>query len=401
MAALSLDSERPLGAPACSSLKFGGILKILHIGPDSQFLQFLSGVFEAVAPGESRYLITSASSTEKLRFPVHADSVSVLARGVKGAMMIPMHVRSCDMIIAHGMGPYGVAAFLSSPRKTVRVWSGWGGDYYGDQHSPDTGLMSRATTALMANGAFASPRPSQIKSLANQMVAFAQKRAAKKADYFSAPIPSDLDIFKRRFNNFSGQYAQLNYGNVLETFSQGDVIGCGSNILVGNSASPTNNHIDVFHMLAKHDLGFRKVIVPLSYGDPVYRKNLMARGKEILGESFVPLVDFLPFDKYRSIVASCNVVVMNHFRQQALGNIGAALHQGAHVYLDIVNPIYKFFKEKGACVQTVQDLESNSLPLVSLSIDEVTNNRAVLEGFWGDDRIRANVENLLAQVRVR
>lgn len=381
--------------------KIGDLLKILHIGPDSQFIQFLSGVFEAAAPGASRYLITSASSTEKLRFPVHTDSVSILARGVKGAMTIPMHVRSCDMIIAHGMGPYGIAAFLSSPRKAVRVWSGWGYDYYGDEHSPDTGLMSLATRALIANGAFAGPRPSKIKSLANQMVAYAQKCAANKTDYFSAPIPLDLDVFKRRFNRFSGEYAQLNYGNVSETFAQGEVIGGGSNILVGNSASPTNNHIDVFHMLAKHDLGSRKVIVPLSYGDPVYRENLMARGKEILGESFVPLVDFLPFNKYRSIVASCNVVVMNHLRQQALGNIGAALYQGAHVYLDTVNPVYGFFKENGACVHAMQDLESNSLPLMGSSIDEVTKNRAVLEGFWGHDRIRANVENLLAQVRVR
>lgn len=375
-------------------------MKILHIGPDSQFIQFLSGVFEAAAPGASRYLITSASSKEEIRFPVHTDSVSILARGLKGAMTIPMHVRSCDMIIAHGMGPYGIAAFLASPRKAVRVWSGWGYDYYGDDQSPDTDLMSLATRALMADGAFVCP-PSMMKRFANQMTAYAQKFAANKTDYFSAPIPADFDVFRRRFDKFSGKYAQLNYGNVSETFAQGGLVTGGSNILVGNSASPTNNHIDVFHMLAKHDLGSRKVIVPLSYGDPAYRKKLMALGKKVLGESFVPLVDFLSFDKYRALVASCNIVIMNHYRQQALGNIGAALYQGGHLYLDTVNPVYKFFKEKGAYVRTIQELTSDSLPLIGSTSDEITKNRAVLESFWGNDQIQANVENLLAQVRSR
>jgi dTDP-N-acetylfucosamine:lipid II N-acetylfucosaminyltransferase len=312
-------------------------------------------------------------------------------------MTIPMHVRSCDMIIAHGMGPYGIAAFLSSSRKAVRVWSGWGYDYYGSEHGADTGLMSPATQALIVDGDPAE-RPTMINRVANQMVSYAQKCAARRTDYFSAPIPSDFDVFKRRFNNFSGEYAQLNYGNVSETFAQSDVVGVGSNILVGNSASPTNNHIDIFLILARHDLGTRKVIVPLSYGDPVYRENLIICGKKILGDSFVPLVDFLPFDKYRSIVASCNVVVMNHLRQQALGNIGAALYQGAHVYLDTVNPVYKFFKKKGAFVRTIQDLASDSLPLVGSPIDEVTKNRAVLEAFWGHEQIRANVDALLAKI---
>lgn len=278
------------------------------------------------------------------------------------------------------------------------MWGGWGYDYYGDDRSPDTGLTSHATKALIADVALAYPRPSMMKSLANRMVAYGQKCAATRTDYFSAPIPSDFDVFRRRFNNFSGEYVQLNYGNVSETFAQSDVVGVGSNILVGNSASPTNNHIDVFFILARHDLGTRKVIVPLSYGDPVYRENLIARGKEILGDSFVPIVDFLPFDKYRSIVASCNVVVMNHLRQQALGNIGAALYQGAHVYLDTVNPVYKFFKQKGAFVRTIHDLASDSLPLMGSPIDEVAKNRAVLEEFWGHEQIRANVDALLAKV---
>lgn len=383
------------------SIECGKFLKIIHIGPDSQFIQFISGVFEAAAPGSNRYLVTGASAASSLRFPVHAGAVSILVPGKRGAASIPLHVRSCDMIIAHSMGPHGVAAFLSSPRKTVRVWSGWGFDYYGDDRNPNAGLVSPATNALMNDATLTENRQSEINNIAKQVISYARKIAAKRTDYFSAPIPSDFDIFKRRFGDFSGAYAQINYGSVADTFAQGLTTGHESNILVGNSASQTNNHIEIFNMLAKHDLGSRKIIVPLSYGDPAYRRNLITRGKEILGDAFMPLVDFLPLDQYCSIVASCNVVVMNHLRQQALGNIGAALYQGAHVFLDPINPVYQFFRAKGAFVHSTQDLVSNYLPLTGLPDEQVAKNRSVLEGFWGHEQIRANVEALLAKVRVR
>ena len=372
-------------------------MKILHIGPDSQFIQYLSHVFEAVAPGASRYLITGASDVSRLRFPVHAGAASILSSGRLGLVLIPLQVQSYDMIIVHGMGPHGVAAFLSSPRKTVRVWSGWGFDYYGDDRNPNAGLVSPGTSALMTDKTLPSVRYSGLKKAARQMLAFATRKAAKRTDYFSAPIPSDFDVFKRRFSKFSGAYAQLNYGSVADTFAQGLSTGRGSNILVGNSASQTNNHVDIFHMLARHNLGSRKVIVPLSYGDPIYRKNLIACGNEILGDAFMPLVDFLPLDQYCSIVASCNVVVMNQLRQQALGNIGAALYQGAHVFLDPMNPLYRLFKENGAFVRSTHDLALSSLPLTNLPNDQIAKNRDVLEGFWGHEQIRANVEALLAK----
>ncbi len=373
-------------------------MRIIHIGPDSQFIQFLSGVFEEVAPGASTYLVTSASPRAELQFPIRAGAVRILERGVRGAMMIPMLVRASDLVIVHGMSPYGMVAFCLGSAKTARVWSGWGFDYYGEDLDPDAGLVSDATRSLVGGGSRADLFSSRVRILKGRVVEYLQHCVAKKTDYFSAPIPSDLSVFKRRFSGFSGEYAQLNYGSVAETFAQGDLVGADFNILVGNSALPTNNHVDIFHMLAQHDLKARKVIVPLGYGDPGYRKNLIIQGKQILGEAFMPLVEFLAFGNYRAIVASCNVVIMNHRRQQALGNIGAAMYQGSHVYLNGTSPVYKFFKEKGAFVHSVEELASSSLPEGGLHLHDVTNNRLVLERFWGSEQIRANVEALLARV---
>lgn len=354
-----------------------------------------------MAPGTSKYLITNPSKSNTLRFPLPLGVPSIGVSGVYGAALVPLHVMTSDLVIVHGMGLHGATGFLFSPRKAARVWSGWGFDYYGDDLDSNAGLISPSTAELMSSINSRHKTATSIRNFKKQLFSLSIKASANITDYFSAPISSDFEIFKSRFKNFSGDYCQLNYGSVEHTFSQGSTISNGDNILVGNSASETNNHIDIFQSLALQDLGSRKVIVPLSYGDPNYRRKLVAAGNSMLGKNFFPLENFLPLDEYSSIISSCNIVVMNHVRQQALGNIGTALYQGAHVYLDPKNPVYKFFKEKNTLIHTTLELASNPLPYGGLSPAQVQENRSILQDLWGYENIKSNVNNLINKVRAR
>lgn len=374
------------------------MLKILHIGSDSPFIQFLSGVFEELAPNTSHYLITSADSKDTLRYPVRSDSVQILPRGLLGLVTIPWCVQKYDAIIVHGMSPYGVVAFLASPQRTVRVWSGWGYDYYGSQRDPDEGLLSQATQLLISEDNAKSDQHSLKSVFLQRIVEPGKGYAARRTDFFSAPIALDMEIFKNRFEEFSGEYLQLNYGNVSEMFANIAAASQGSNILVGNSASPSGNHIDILKILAKRDLAGRKVIVPLSYGDVAYRDKILNAGKHLLGDAFIPLLNILPFSEYRQIVGTCNIVIMNHYRQQALGNICAALHQGAHVYLNAANPIHKFLKKNSAFIRSTDELLNLPLPDNTLSEDELLINRNLLERYWGDQQVKKNVNFFLAKI---
>ena len=376
-------------------------MKIIHIGPDSQFVQFLSTIFEEFAPGANHYFVTGASAAGDFRYPVCGGGKTVSIQGKRGLASVPLYVRCCDMVIAHSMGPHAAAAFMASPRSAVRVWSGWGFDYYGDDTDSSADLIKPDTMAIMRDEKLKIQNPPPMRKLARKIISSGIHSAARRTDYFSAPIPSDFDIFKRRFQGFQGKYAQLNYGDVASTFAKGVALNNEKNILLGNSASETNNHLEIFKILSMHDLKNRKVIVPLSYGNPDYRSKVIAVGRKMLGEAFLPLVHFMPLNEYSSIIASCNVVIMNHLRQQALGNIGAALYQGAHVYLDPSNPTYKFFAEKKAAVHSIDKLSSESLPLTSLCADDILKNRSMLESFWGQEQVRANVQALLTKVHSR
>lgn len=76
--------------------------------------------------------------------------------------------------------------------------------------------------------------------------------------------------------NYGAQSSMIDGGSDLEWVS-------GENILVGNSATPTNNHIEIFRILSRLRLPeSSKIVVPLSYGDVHYREKIVELGIEFL-----------------------------------------------------------------------------------------------------------------------
>lgn len=372
----------------------------MHIGPDSSFLRLASDAFESVAPGANEYVVLTETVEAPLHFPIPFGRISKISLKNHRFPRVLFHAQDCDMIIAHSMTRQAAMAFMFAPNRTVKVWSGWGYDYYGDDKSPESELLGESTRELALTLEDTNNRRNPIWNAIRSVSRLVDRRlvrgAAANTDYFSAPIPDDLRVFRARFPQFTGEYSQLSYGSVKATFAHGVRDASKTDILVGNSATPTNNHLEMFDRLARLDLSGRRIIVPLSYGNPIYRDAIISRGSELFGTAFTPIVDLLPLHEYFSIVASCDVVIMNHKRQQALGNIGAAMYHGTHIYLDQENPIVDFFRSRGAFLATTDELEVDGLPLTALSDAVVATNRRVLETFWGSSSVSRNVETIVA-----
>ncbi|WP_083234102.1 TDP-N-acetylfucosamine:lipid II N-acetylfucosaminyltransferase [Candidatus Marithrix sp. Canyon 246] len=75
------------------------------------------------------------------------------------------------------------------------------------------------------------------------------------------------------------------------------------------------------------------MFVPLSYGDPkgVYIKEVISTGTKIFGDKFIPMTEFMDFDKYLNFLGSINITIFNHNRQQAMGNTITLLGFGKKV----------------------------------------------------------------------
>lgn len=134
-----------------------------------------------------------------------------------------------------------------------------------------------------------------------------------------------------------------------------------NNILLGNSGTPSNNHLDVFLKLSHIDLEDRLVIVPLSYGDISYSNKILELGRCLLGKNFYPLTEYMPKEKYNNLVSSCGIVIMNHRRQQGLGNILSQLWMGAKIFLNPLSPIYDEFLKQKVVVFNTNEIDSKAL----------------------------------------
>lgn len=130
----------------------------------------------------------------------------------------------------------------------------------------------------------------------------------------------------------------------------------GKKILVGNSATRTNRHREVFEQLSRFvDEGIT-VYVPLAYGDEVYRQEVLEEGRRLLGRSFHPLLDFVDSSEYAAFLGTISVAIFNNNRQQGMGNINLLLSQGAKVYLSEDGPMLEDFSQSGYHVYRAEDI---------------------------------------------
>jgi len=106
------------------------------------------------------------------------------------------------------------------------------------------------------------------------------------------------------------------------------------NILVGNSADPSNNHLEVFDKLEAYKDQDIKIYAPLTYGNPDHAKQVIEEGKKRFGDKFEPLTEHMPFNQYLEFLGKIDIAIFNHERQQAMGNIRTLLGLGKKVYMN-------------------------------------------------------------------
>ena len=139
---------------------------------------------------------------------------------------------------------------------------------------------------------------------------------------------------------------------------------CGSggvNILLGNSASASNNHLEVMQrMIPYKDYSFM-LYVPLSYGSKEHARLVIQRGHELFGEKFKPVTNFMPYGEYVDFLLGMDVAIFNHSRQQAMGNTILLLGMGKTVYMRTDVPQWSFLTGLGLRLRDVEDFSFSEI----------------------------------------
>ncbi|MHA3052062.1 TDP-N-acetylfucosamine:lipid II N-acetylfucosaminyltransferase family protein [Acinetobacter sp. ANC 4640] len=367
--------------------------KILHLSIDDKFTDMALYYFELLQPNTNTLVVY----TEKQPKFIRTNSVWVN----KNNIFSKINIDDYDLVILHSLSSVWFDFIKKLPKNIPIVWIGWGYDYY--DLLPQKLLLYK-TIKISNNNEILFKFFSCIKKIIKKILFFNlpnKKKIIERIDYFAPVLESEYTMIKQalNFRKFP-EYIYFNYGslekNLIKNFNK--KIVNGNNILVGNSATDTNNHIEIFDLL--NNLAFvdsTKIICPLSYGNEIYKKNIINIGNNILGERFDPLVEFMNIDDYISKIISCKVVIMNHVRQQAFGNIITMLYLGAKVFLREENPIYIFLKNKGAIIYSIHDLEKNhNLIYEELTDSDILKNQNILRDFISEDATIEKTRKIIA-----
>lgn len=132
--------------------------------------------------------------------------------------------------------------------------------------------------------------------------------------------------------------------------------GKARNILVGNSGYPTNNHKEAFSILSRFRNEDVRIYCPLSYGIQEYIQEVCALGSEIFGRKFIPLRKFIRPERYLHLLNAMDLIVMNHDRQQAVGNIISSLFLQKKVYMRPQITTYRSLSRLGIKLYDISEL---------------------------------------------
>jgi len=375
-------------------------INILHLVYDSTFVDTAHKNFESAAPSCNTFFVPSWN--RKLRYIKETPVKFINPYSFKNPYFIKSLERY-DFIVLHSLNTFNQRLLANTNQDLKFVWIGYGYDYYDFIYEDPNNLYQEKTREIVK-----SLTPNNHSMIRDILRPIAKKIFYKNADkktiverinFFAPVLENEYGMVASKFGASFPDYIAWNYGSSAALFNDEKMKHCnpnGNNILVGNSATPTNNHIEVFDLLRTQNLGNRKIICPLSYGNSDYASVIKVRGRSYFGENFLDLNTFMPYEEYTELIGTCSNVIMNHHRQQATGNIMVMLFLGANVFLNKINPVYSFLTKKGAVIFTMDDLfDSPDLLDSRLSESEVERNQQVLISLYSEKAIRDKTEKLI------
>jgi dTDP-N-acetylfucosamine:lipid II N-acetylfucosaminyltransferase len=319
--------------------------EIVNVMPDDKFLDYYITMSEKYLPNKSSYIVFS-NSEELVYIKNKHVNLFILEDSTENFESIISDLRNTSVVIFHSFQENWYPFIESISLNVHKVWLFWGFEGY-------SALPQAKFSSISSKYAkYENTILGKIRFLYNFgkdfLVDKSQKKTReiiKRMDYCATWVDADHLIARKinpriksiKFNYYTKELMGF------EAFSSQRLNR--DKLILGNSANPSNNHIDALHFL--YDLGYSGIIFcPLSYGgSKVYKGNVCLIGNKLFGENFKPLLKFMPLDEYQHILNECGIIWMNHLRQQAAGNLLFSFLAKKIVVLNEKSPLINTFNQ--------------------------------------------------------
>jgi dTDP-N-acetylfucosamine:lipid II N-acetylfucosaminyltransferase len=331
-------------------------IKVLHVGHYDKFLpkfiQFTNKEFDKT---EHFFLMMD----KEKKYPhVQVDNAKYISH--KSIFFYLKFFYAAEKIILHGLFEKRVVFLLFlQPWLLKKVyWAIWGGDLY--RH-------------LVLD-----------KKLKTKRDEFYRRTIISRMRGLITPLHGDYLNASKWYKAKADRYNCILYhSNVFVDLGKANKDEEHINILLGNSASKSNNHIEalekLFLIVGNKDC---TIFAPLSYGNNKVKEQVINKGKELFGDRFQPLTEFIPYEQYIDFISSIDIAIFNHKRQQAMGNIINLLGAGKKVYLNSETSTFDLFQELKVKIFDINELNLNP------EFKEKSENIQIIKNYFTEQNLK-------------
>ena len=342
--------------------------KILHIAGCDKFIPpFIEFVKEYFDFSAHDFLLMNGMASKELKITPNVHLSGRFTRSILKhywQAMIKMH--QADKVILHGLfkSRFTMMLFFMPWLLKKCYWVIWGGDLYSFKISE--------------------------RNFKWKLKEFFRRSVIRRMGHLVTYIKGDYDLATEWYGA-RGQYHEcfVYPSNLYKDYAIPEVKHSSINILVGNSADPSNNHLEVFDKLEVFKDQDIKIYAPLSYGNQTYAKKVIEEGKKQFGDKFEPLTDMMPFDQYLEFLGLIDVAIFNHKRQQAMGNTITLLSLGKKVFMRSDITPWELFEDIDV---KVFDVENIKLDLLDEKIKK--DNQEKIKKHFSIDNYKKQLQEL-------
>ena len=382
------------------------VVRILHVFKDQKFFDSFSNKYDNIPSFHNLYYFYTSNKNYEFKYIKNKWKIIVIHN--RSEYLKLFSSKDIDVILFHSFSVkfYGLFKYIN--KEKIVIWWSWGGDIYNKSFDILPPLIKHELYKPLTKEYINKQKRafyfsfSSIRHFAKLFLfpyyKFLQYRSVKRTDYFIPCMSLDYKLLKEQCNFFRAKLFPIARPRFESNFVFHEKAG---HVLIGNSLTYTNNHLDIFEKIYQYQLKMgRKYIVPVSYGwgkafdnNP---DNLITRSK-LRCNDVVWLRDYLDRDEYFKIFDNVTHAIFGVLRQQALGNIYECLRKGIKVFLYKDSVVADQLKEDGYIFYTIDDDLTESSLAECLPRDEALHNYSLFKLMALNDNIDV-VENKLQEI---
>lgn len=268
------------------------------------------------------------------------------------------YMESAEKIILHSLKRDKVHSILRNNPHLLKkcIWVMWGGDFYYPTTYNDDHL-----------------------------------HIIENVPYLVNVLDEEIDMVRNVYNAKGKHIRSFFYNTTIfhECSMDNDIEG--TEILLGHSAVVENRHIEYMEKLAQFIDEDIRIKCPLVYpkSNAEYRDKVIQRGRELFGDKFIYLIDFIPLDEYLDWIDTINIAVFPSSRQHGMGNLVNLLGSRKKVFLDTRVSTWSFFKRMGVTLYPL-----DAVNISSLSNRVAADNNRIIKNYFSENRLRQDLKSI-------